>query len=826
MGNDPDKKEEYITFELIQESLGIKNPNLFKKYLQEVFVDLSTKVENSKSKCLTRLTFYDYIKLPIFLSEKLFNSFASSSQQEGLKEEEFVTGFFKLYMGTFSETTQVIFNLLDFDKDGIIKKEDVKIILSYLPLNDVSEEKENKLESVHEVLGFQMKSLEEIDDIVSKTFKKYEDKMNFEQFKDTVQNKKSDVLLQLICFLYQEKPFSSRNIESMKLKYGDIEDEEYEKMMEAYGNRSRKGVSVRIKTPNQTSMLSPAGSFFKRRFSIKGVSLNENKDKKENTEKKEKKDETENKENEEDKEKNDSKDNSNKNVLMQSSKSVKSNFSKLNSKDFDLIVPEEIANKNLENNIDAYDKNLSMVRLNNERTLEDYHKFKKNKERNENLKELMDNSKQRYSSPTKYLQEKAGLNSLALMNKEINYEKNLCPINEVENEFANNDNNIEEEKNICYENWVYKLTENKKLKKFYLVLINKDIFYYKDEEKKNFLGMHNLSGCFIQEGGENEKVEIERKSFYIFEIFFNNKSKTRKYYTPDIEISKNFVTKIKEAIGYMKFTDFYELKEVIGKGKFGVVNLGIHKKTQQQVAVKIINKDSIKTAEDKELVRIEIGILKLCHHPNVVRLLDHLENEDYIFIVTEYIEGGTLGQYFKKKNFNFSERQASSIMIQIASGVKYLHTYGIVHRDLKPDNIMITQQNEFGVIKIMDFGLSKIVSTQEKMVDGYGTLSYVAPEVLLRTPYNKEVDIWSMGVILFYMLCGHLPFKGNKEVIIAEKIVNDDLEFDEDEWEVRSKKVRDLITSCLKKEPEERITIDEFLNHPWFKKLMKPKNSV
>ena len=826
MGNDPDKKEEYITFELIQESLGIKNPNLFKKYLQEVFVDLSTKVENSKSKCLTRLTFYDYIKLPIFLSEKLFNSFASSSQQEGLKEEEFVTGFFKLYMGTFSETTQVIFNLLDFDKDGIIKKEDVKIILSYLPLNDVSEEKENKLESVHEVLGFQMKSLEEIDDIVSKTFKKYEDKMNFEQFKDTVQNKKSDVLLQLICFLYQEKPFSSRNIESMKLKYGDIEDEEYEKMMEAYGNRSRKGVSVRIKTPNQTSMLSPAGSFFKRRFSIKGVSLNENKDKKENTEKKEKKDETENKENEEDKEKKDSKDNSNKNVLMQSSKSVKSNFSKLNSKDFDLIVPEEIANKNLENNIDAYDKNLSMVRLNNERTLEDYHKFKKNKERNENLKELMDNSKQRYSSPTKYLQEKAGLNSLALMNKEINYEKNLCPINEVENEFANNDNNIEEEKNICYENWVYKLTENKKLKKFYLVLINKDIFYYKDEEKKNFLGMHNLSGCFIQEGGENEKVEIERKSFYIFEIFFNNKSKTRKYYTPDIEISKNFVTKIKEAIGYMKFTDFYELKEVIGKGKFGVVNLGIHKKTQQQVAVKIINKDSIKTAEDKELVRIEIGILKLCHHPNVVRLLDHLENEDYIFIVTEYIEGGTLGQYFKKKNFNFSERQASSIMIQIASGVKYLHTYGIVHRDLKPDNIMITQQNEFGVIKIMDFGLSKIVSTQEKMVDGYGTLSYVAPEVLLRTPYNKEVDIWSMGVILFYMLCGHLPFKGNKEVIIAEKIVNDDLEFDEDEWEVRSKKVRDLITSCLKKEPEERITIDEFLNHPWFKKLMKPKNSV
>ena len=805
MGNDADKKgkinNDYITFELIQESLGIKNPNLFKKYLQEVFVDLSTKSEKSKTKYLSRLTFYDYIKLPIFISEKLFNSFAISSQQEGLKEDEFVSGFFKLYMGSFSETTKVIFDLLDFDKDGIIKKEDVTIILSYLPLNDVSEEKEKKLESVREILGFQMKSLEEIDDIVSKTFKKYEGKMNFEQFKDTVQNKKSDVFLQIICFLYQEKPFKAKNIESMKLKYGDIDDDEYEKMMKSYGNRSRKGVSVRIKTPNQSSTLSPAGSFFKRRFSIKGFNLNDDQSK-------------------------DSKDNKDSNkqniTFKESSKSIKSNISSgLTKTDSELAIPEEYANKDLENNVDAYDKNISMVRLNNERTLDDYNKLKKDK--NSNLKDLMDHSKQRYSSPTKYLQEKAGLNSLALMNKDIDYDKNLCPINEEENE-AND--NPEEEKNICYENWVYKLTENKKLKKFYLVLINKDIYYYKDKEKKNFLGMHNLSGCFIQEGGENEKIVIENKNFYIFEIFFNNKSKTRKYYTPDFEISKQFVQKIKEAIGYMKFTDYYELKEVIGKGKFGVVNLGIHKKTQQQVAVKIINKDSIKTVEDKELVRIEIGILKLCHHPNVVRLLDHLENEDYIFIVMEYIEGGTLGQYFKKKNFNFSERQASSIMSQIANGVKYLHRYGIVHRDLKPDNIMITQQNDFGMIKIMDFGLSKIVSTQEKMVDGYGTLSYVAPEVLLRTPYNKEVDIWSMGVILYYMLCGHLPFKGNKEVIIAEKIVNDDLEFDEEEWEIRSKKVRELISSCLKKEPEERITIDEFLNHPWFKKLMKPKNSV
>ena len=225
-------------------------------------------------------------------------------------------------------------------------------------------------------------------------------------------------------------------------------------------------------------------------------------------------------------------------------------------------------------------------------------------------------------------------------------------------------------------------------------------------------------------------------------------------------------------------------------------------------------------------MRIEIEILKLCHHPNIVRLLDHLENNDYIYIVTEYIGGGTLGQYLKKKKFNFSERQATNIMSQIANGVKYLHQYGIAHRDLKPDNIMITQQNDYGVIKIMDFGLSKILSPNERMVDGYGTLSYVAPEVLLRTPYNKEVDIWSMGVILFYMLSGKLPFRGHKEQEVAEKIVYDPLEFDEDDWDTRSQKVQDLISCCLEKKKEDRITIDKFINHPWFKKNMKQKYSI
>ena len=781
MGNEQLKeKQEFVNFELIQEALGLNNPGLFKKYLKEVFSDLGNSVDKYDRKFMTRMVFYDYIKLPFFIAEKLFKSFSKTSTQ-GLCEEEFVENFYKLYMGSFEETTNIIFNLLDFDKDGSINKEDVKIILSYLPINEVNDDSNEKNDLVSKVFGAQMKSLEEIDNILSETFSKYGGKLNLNQFTEIVTEQNSEIFLQILCFLYEQIPFSSKNIEIMKIKYDLSNDDEYEEISEHY-KRNRKSGSIRIRTPRQSTLLSPAGVFLKK-FQLRKFSLNEGaKNEYPFYDKKIKKESVDSTTKE-----------SESNMSINSSKGSSTNSSDLNEN----IRFEQILEKNnivgdLNKKADPYSKNIDIVRLDNEKYLE-------NKSQNDNIKELVNKSKNRYSSPTKYLIDKSYINHVAI-NSSMTYRKNnfdnqLKPINEDENENKTEENNLkgildDMQTNINYENYVYKITESGKLRKFFLVLVNKDTYYYKSEKKTNFVGMHNLSGCFVQEC--NEKRMIDGVEFYTFEIFCKNKTRTRKYYTKSHKICKEFVENIKKAIGYVKFSDLYEMKEVIGKGKFGVVNLGIHKKTGQQVAIKILNKENIKTIEDKELVRIEIEILKLCHHPNIVRLLDHLENNDYIYIVTEYIGGGTLGQYLKKKKFNFSERQATNIMSQIANGVKYLHQYGIAHRDLKPDNIMITQQNDYGVIKIMDFGLSKILSPNERMVDGYGTLSYVAPEVLLRTPYNKEVDIWSMGVILFYMLSGKLPFRGHKEQEVAEKIVYDPLEFDEDDWETRSQKVQDM----------------------------------
>ena len=129
---------------------------------------------------------------------------------------------------------------------------------------------------------------------------------------------------------------------------------------------------------------------------------------------------------------------------------------------------------------------------------------------------------------------------------------------------------------------------------------------------------------------------------------------------------------------------------------------------------------------------------------------------------------------------------------------------------------MITQQNNNGIIKICDFGLSKILSINEKIIDESGTLYYTAPEILTRKPYNKEVDIWALGVILYFVLSGNLPFWSICEKEIGRKIVEEELKFEDACWKTKSIVIISLIRACLKKSQGNRIDINDFLNHPWF----------
>ena len=155
-------------------------------------------------------------------------------------------------------------------------------------------------------------------------------------------------------------------------------------------------------------------------------------------------------------------------------------------------------------------------------------------------------------------------------------------------------------------------------------------------------------------------------------------------------------------------------------------------------------------------------------------------------------------------------------MFQIASGIKYLHQFGIVHRDLKPANISLKKQNDSDIIKIMDFGISEIISPNQISNSSSGTLIFLAPETLQGALQNKEIDIWAIGVILYYIMYGKYPFNGEKSEL-KKKIVDQEVIISNWNYFGRSEKVKDLIKRCLEKDPEKRINIDEFMNHPWFK---------
>lgn len=169
----------------------------------------------------------------------------------------------------------------------------------------------------------------------------------------------------------------------------------------------------------------------------------------------------------------------------------------------------------------------------------------------------------------------------------------------------------------------------------------------------------------------------------------------------------------------------------------------------------------------------------------------------------------------EKRQFKISEERARTIAHQIATALYYLHSFGIFHRDLKPENIMMVDKTEDSQIKLVDFGLSKTIGPDETCTDPFGTLCYVAPEILLQKRYNKTVDIFSFGVIIYMMLGRHLPFDDVDEKQIAKKTIQKKIEFSHSVWNNVSFHAKDLIQKMLEKDGNKRITIQEVLDHPW-----------
>jgi len=259
-------------------------------------------------------------------------------------------------------------------------------------------------------------------------------------------------------------------------------------------------------------------------------------------------------------------------------------------------------------------------------------------------------------------------------------------------------------------------------------------------------------------------------------------------------------------------SDYYDLGKEIGRGGFSVVVEGISKKTNEKFAVKRIKKVMVE-GDDIKLLRREIQIMKKVNHCNILKLFEVFEDDEEFFLVMELVTGKELFDKIVERG-QYSEKDAANIVKQLVSAVDYLHANGIAHRDLKPENILSADSNDTEVIKIADFGFSKNFG-EEKLMTSCGSPGYVAPEVLTCESYDKSVDMWSVGVIIYILLCGYPPFYADNAPALFKKIMDVKYDFDDPSWDDVSNDAKDLIRNLLVKDPKSRFTAQACLNHPW-----------
>lgn len=268
------------------------------------------------------------------------------------------------------------------------------------------------------------------------------------------------------------------------------------------------------------------------------------------------------------------------------------------------------------------------------------------------------------------------------------------------------------------------------------------------------------------------------------------------------------------------FLEKYELlSSLLGKGAFGKVKKAIVKANNEQRAVKMIDK---LTLDEPERVRLkyEIDILKNLNHPNIVRLYEVYENKSNIFLVTELCDGCELFEEITSRRV-FAENEAAVVTKQILQAMAYCHGRNVAHRDLKPENILIDVNNR-GSIKVIDFGTSHYYGKPNAVMHQmYGTPYYIAPEVL-QGNYNNKCDLWSIGVMLYIMLCGSPPFNGSDEQIIA-KVKKGTWDFRGQAWDSISDEAKDLVKKLMEKDIDRRLTAVEALEHDWIKQKVKTR---
>lgn len=271
--------------------------------------------------------------------------------------------------------------------------------------------------------------------------------------------------------------------------------------------------------------------------------------------------------------------------------------------------------------------------------------------------------------------------------------------------------------------------------------------------------------------------------------------------------------------------ELYSMGKELGRGQFGTTYLATQKASGAQKACKCIAKYKIRSEDDREDIRREVAILHhLSGHPNIINLVGAYEDARNVYLVMDVCAGGELYDEILARG-HYKESDAAKNFRTMLKVIAHCHNMGVMHRDLKPENFLLSAKGKDGVLQAADFGLSVFFKPGQRFREIVGSPYYIAPEVLRRN-YSHEADIWSIGVILYILLCGGPPFYGKTDKAIFDAILLGKFDMKSHPWPIISDSAKDCVKRLLKQSPKERMTAAEALNHPWVREGGEAKDTV
>ena len=743
----------------------INSKNLFSNTLKQKANENGISLRN----------FLQYLDIQEFMCERLFK-YLDKTKTGQLTKNEFVNGLDTIYYGNFQELYKLIFFMCDFNENGKLHKFNMKLILSYIPVKTY-EEQQKYIKNINSIIDHYFTNLDkrfpeknikidkEIDyDLYKNDIEDYikestNNNNNKENSNNNFNNNGSFLLfIKLISYIYMNNPFNKDNMNFCKFLKNKF-------LMKLPKKLNNNNLFNTTSNTNNNANTNNTNNINKEKENKNGTNNAENNDKDQLAK---------------------IRPNARSNSLY-NNKKKKNNIYTTNIKpQKELLSSKDLPIENKNQDLLIFSMNIN--ELKKAKLLQT---GKKEKQGGFNLTPSKDKK-----------DKKSGLN-LDQDNEEIFTDKNI--------------------KNNDYADILYKYCEedsSKFIKKYYGELRGKDILFFASKLKNELCTIWNISKCIII---PLEKINISKYTYYPIKFINYNKSFCLIYFE-DNEKRNLFLKKCEENTSYIKIEDLFEFKEKIGQGNFGLVRKCIEKNTGKEYAVKIMDKNKIKK-KDLQFIIQERNYMILIKHPNIVSLVQDFEDENCIYFVMEYFKGGDLSKYMKRIKENMKEKNleriAAKIIRIIAQGVEYLNQFGIVHRDLKPENIVFGIEDDIKSIKIIDLGVAITLPFGQQSSDPIGTLAYISPEMFTHNPYSYKVDVWAIGILLYWLVSGGiLPFddEKNDEHIMGKKVVFMHQEYPEKYFGDKSKSLFNLIDKTLEKNPEKRINIHNFLDEEWLNK--------